>query len=467
MRMPFHWGPRSLSARVFWLTVSIIFVVDILVMMPGLGQEWRSCLKNRVMLAELAATLIPPQTANNPSDAQTRAAVSALSGMQAISLIGNGGEIALLPENSGLRQDPVVVLDHAGAWQSIWQADRDVLGICAPYVPVIAAFPLRSDTRIEVVMAQAPVMARLRNYAVQMVIFSLTVALITGGLVYAALNHLLVKPMRIMTASVVAFRRDPEYARLSSLKWLSRRGEDEISRAARELVIMQEELRTALWRNAQLAALGTAVAKISHDLRNILASALLVAGRLQEASDPPIRKAAVSLISSMERAVEMVSRTVVESGEPPPVSRSPVVLRDLVAEVSAFIREGENGLAIDNLVPGSLVLPLDRNQIYRVLVNLLRNAAEAGASHVSLAVEEEAGVTQMVVADNGPGLPRKALSGLFRPFVGSGREGGTGLGLAIARDLVRAHGGDLLLRNTGPSGTEFVMSLPDTETENA
>jgi len=64
-----------------------------------------------------------------------------------------------------------------------------------------------------------------------------------------------------------------------------------------------------------------------------------------------------------------------------------------------------------------------------------------------------------VVADNGPGLPLKVQENLFRPFTGSGRRGGTGLGLAIARDLVRAHGGDLLLRSTGKDGTVFVMSL--------
>jgi signal transduction histidine kinase len=117
-------------------------------------------------------------------------------------------------------------------------------------------------------------------------------------------------------------------------------------------------------------------------------------------------------------------------------------------------------MAIVNLVPATLVLSLDRNQIHRVLANLLRNAAEAQASRAVLTTQVENGVTQLVVADNGPGLPRKALAGLFRPFAGSGRNGGTGLGLAIARDLVRAHGGDLLLRKTGPEGTEFVLSLP-------
>jgi signal transduction histidine kinase len=466
-RMPFIGPPRSLSAQVFWLTVGIVLGVDILVMMPGMGREWQSCLQVKLAQAELVAILVPG--ADTMQNARTRDALSALSGTVAITLIGGGEEIPILPENQKLRQDPDVDLDHFGLLGSVWQADREVLGLSAPYVPVVAKLPLRPDTRIEVVLSQAPVAARLRSYAGRMMALSAAVALITGGLVYVVLDRLLVQPMRIMTASIVAFRRYPEYARLSGLKWLSAKSGDEISRAAQELVIMQDDLRTALWRNARLAALGTIVAKISHDLRNILGSALLLAERLRDNNDPSVKQPANALTTVIERAVELVSRTVDEAGgRPPPVSRAPVLLRELVDEVAAFIRQGEYNpggslMAIENLVPSGLVLPLDRNQIYRVLVNLLQNAAEAGASRAMLKTEEADGVTQLVVADNGPGLPRKALAGLFRPFTESGREGGTGLGLAIARDLVRAHGGDLLLRKTGPAGTEFVMSLPAME----
>jgi signal transduction histidine kinase len=375
-------------------------------------------------------------------------------------LISGNEAISIMPAGKPLRMDASVDLDRVGRWQSAWWADREAFGLCAPFLPVLDAFPAGANTQIEVVIWHRPLVAHLRAYVARTVTYSAFVALLTGGLVYATLDRLLVKPMRIMTANIVAFRRDPEYARLGGLKWLSRKGDDEISGAARELVAMQDELRTALWRNAQLAALGTAIAKISHDLRNILGSALLAAGRFQAHDDPAIRQESSSLVASMERAVELVTQTIDSAGgRPPPVSRSPVILRELVDEVADFIREGKTGMAIVNLVPGTLVLPLDRNKIYRVLANLLRNAAEAQASRAVLTTEIENGVTQLVVADNGPGLPRKALAGLFRPFAGSGRNGGTGLGLAIARDLVRAHGGDLWLRKTGPEGTEFIMSL--------
>jgi len=227
---------------------------------------------------------------------------------------------------------------------------------------------------------------------------------------------------------------------------------------------MQDELRAALWRNARLAAVGTAVAKISHDLRNILTSALLVADRLQETSDPVAKRAANTLIPAVERAAQLVTRTVDFAREgPPPVTRSAVVVRELVEETAQVVRPDGAGVEIENLVPPGLVLALDRTHIFRVLLNLMRNAAEAGAEKITLSVAIKAGVTRLTVRDNGPGLPLRVQDNLFKPFTGSGRHGGTGLGLAIARDLIRAHGGELTLAHTGMTGTAFVMELAVSE----
>ena len=110
------------------------------------------------------------------------------------------------------------------------------------------------------------------------------------------------------------------------------------------------------------------------------------------------------------------------------------------------------------------MLPLDRAQIYRVLVNLMKNAAEAGAKSIRLTTERDGAVTQLRVTDDGPGLPLRVQDNLFKPFTSSGRYGGTGLGLAIARDLIRAHGGDLILEQTGPRGTVFCMDLSASDT---
>ncbi|MBV8334689.1 MAG: ATP-binding protein, partial [Alphaproteobacteria bacterium] len=91
---------------------------------------------------------------------------------------------------------------------------------------------------------------------------------------------------------------------------------------------------------------------------------------------------------------------------------------------------------------------------------LARNAAEAGAHTVRLATIRQNGVIAIDFADDGPGLPPKARENLFRPFFGSARPGGSGLGLAIAREVMRAHGGELVLVESTGAGTVFRLTLP-------
>jgi len=350
---------------------------------------------------------------------------------------------------------------------SMWRADAEVVGLGARRIAVTAPDELANGMALQLVVDGRALAQHLRAYTMHIAALSIIIALVTGALVFAALDRLLVRPMRIMTASIVGFRQDPERTGMSDLNWLTKRRDDEISDAARELAVMQDELRAALWRNARLAALGTAVAKISHDLRNILSAALLVADRFEETDDPAIQRAARTLIPAVERAAELVSRTVDFAREgPPAINRGRVVLRELVEEAASAMRPEENEIAIRNDVPAQVVLPLDRAQIYRVLMNLLRNATEAGAKKIVLSTEEENGLVSLLVEDDGPGLPEKVKQNLFKPFTGSGRRGGTGLGLAIARDLVRAHGGDLVVRRTDQWGTVFVMGLATSDVPN-
>jgi signal transduction histidine kinase len=456
--------PRSLSARVLWLTVAIILLVEIVILMPSLGRERETWLWDRITQAHLAAFSVSVAGEDEGVTTATRNALLKLSGTEALQLMAPGKTTLLLAPQAAMPAGALIDLDQEDLFQSIWRADLEVLGLGPAHLLVAAASPLDKTMQVRIIINGQVLASHLRSYVGHIAALSVVIALVTGILVFAALDRLLVRPMRILTASIVGFRQDPETAGLTSLAGLSNRRDDEIAGAARELAVMQDELRAALWRNARLAAVGTSVAKISHDLRNILTSALLVADRLQETADPVVKRAANTLIPAVERAAELVSRTVDFAREgPPAITRGPVVLRELVDEAAAVVRPGNADLTIENLVPGSVTLPLDKAQIYRVLVNLMRNAAEAGASRIVLSIEGENGMTRLTVADNGPGLPKKVQDKLFQPFTGSGRRGGTGLGLAIARDLVRAHGGDLLLQRTGPDGTVFVMGLASSE----
>jgi signal transduction histidine kinase len=417
---------RSLSARVLWLTVT---------------------------QAHLAAYAV--EYANGGDDEATREMLMKLAGVRAITIDRPGTPVVLQPPG-GVAPGPIVDLAHETLLHSTRRALTLLVGLQGGDETVMAPATVANNGVLHVVVDTAD----LGAFAA----LSVIVALITGLLVFAALDRLLVRPMQIMTASIVGFRQDPEHATQSDISWLADRPDDEISLAARELKVMQEEMRAALWRNARLAALGTAVAKISHDLRNILSSALLVADRLHESEDPEAKRAARTLIPAVERAAQLVSRTVDFAREgPPAITRSAVRVRELVDEATQVLRPEEVGITVDNEVPENLVLALDRAQIYRVLVNLMRNAVEAGADALSLSILNGRGSTKLSVCDNGPGLPLRVQDNLFKPFTGSGRYGGTGLGLAIARDLIRAHGGELVLDSTGPRGTVFVMDLATTE----
>lgn len=451
--------PHSLSARVFWLIAGVILLVELLIVIPGLGRERQDWLWERVTQGRVAAFAV--RDGASVAQPQLRDTLLRLADISGVMLSGGARPVSVLPDRTppaGLDID----LDHESLLTSMWRADQALFGRPPPYMRVHAHCPRRPAMTITVIVSERKLAEHLRAYLANTALLALLLAIVTGGLTYAALHRQLVRPMRIMTAGIAEIRRNPGYGGLAGLKWLSTSGGGEIARAASELVAMQDDMRAALWRNARLAALGTAVAKISHDLRNILTSALLVADRFHHHADPAVRQASNTLIPAMERAVELVSRTVDFAQEgPPAVIRSPVPLAALVDEVAEMLRTTNGRTAIDNQVPHGLVLPLDRNQIYRVLVNLLRNAAEAGATRIALRLDEDAMMFTLVIADNGPGLPKKVVANLFRPFSGSGRNGGTGLGLAIARDLARAHGGDLALRRTGPGGTEFALTFSD------
>jgi signal transduction histidine kinase len=263
--------------------------------------------------------------------------------------------------------------------------------------------------------------------------------------------------MRRLIDSIAEFRADPERGAPLDPENISLFADDEMAVAGRELSALQRELRVALSRNARLSELGAAVAKVSHDLRNILSGALLVADRLATNPDPQTAQAGELLTHSVERANELIRQTLEFTRDgPPPLTRSLFALRDLVDE--AIEGAAPMGFAARNSVDADLTVEADYEKLLRVFENLLRNAGEAGARMVRIGAQITKERVSIRVEDDGPGLAEELRANLFRPFV-SGRRGGTGLGLAIARELMRAHGGDIELVETGPSGTAFQLIL--------
>src|SRR5439155_17822247 len=229
----------------------------------------------------------------------------------------------------------------------------------------------------EVLLDEAPLRNELWDFGIRILELSLVLSLVTAALVYLSLQWLLVRPMRRITASMIEFRQDPEDA---ARVIAAGRRRDEIGVAERELAVLQRTVRQALGERARLAALGTAVTKINHDLRNILATARLVTDGLAASAAPEVRRIAPRLLDAIDRAVALCTRTLDFSREgAPPLAPSRFPLAKLIEEIGPGLAVPEAELAIEWAIPPGLAIEADRDQLYRVFLNLARNAVEAGA----------------------------------------------------------------------------------------
>jgi signal transduction histidine kinase len=322
---------------------------------------------------------------------------------------------------------------------------------------------------IEFVATDTELKKALSSYLWRLVAIVAGVSALAGVIVYFALNLFLVRPMQRITFAMERFRADPEDP-AAQIQLSGRR--DEIGRAEAELDRMQADLRVALNSRARLAALGEAVAKINHDLKNMLTSAQLASERLAASKDPKVSQALPRLERALDRAVKLAADVLVygKTQEAAPEAQS-VRLGEALTEAAAEARLADAGVRLVSRVPAAERVLADADQLHRILVNLLRNARQAiehqehaaAAGRIEVSVETLGGASLIRIADNGPGVPERIRERLFQPFAGSGRPDSTGLGLAIAKELAQGHGGDLTLSVTGPQGTVFELRLPSAD----
>jgi signal transduction histidine kinase len=193
---------------------------------------------------------------------------------------------------------------------------------------------------------------------------------------------------------------------------------------------------------------------------------MLLSDRLDQSQDPDVRRVTPRLVEAMDRAAKLCSETLsfarTQAGAP---HRSRFPLRPLVDEVGqAALGTDQGPVRWRNEVSADATLNADRDQLFRVLLNLARNAEEAMADDgglISISAWRQRGRVVIELADTGKGVPPAAQAHLFEAFAGSSRPGGTGRGLPIAREFRRARGGDVGLAHTGDDGTAFRLTLPD------
>ncbi len=457
---------RSLSARLLVLTIAFVMLAEILIYAPSIANfrhNWLQDQADSAHLAILALEAAPEELVSQDLKAQL------LSRVGAYAVVLKRADRRLLLYTAP--PPPVDVTVKLRDWSllgDIGAAFATMLRSGDPTMRLISPTRQDTDLEVEVMFNEARLRADMIAHSRNILLLSIFISLITGTLLYLALQWMMVRPMRRITEDITQFSQDP--------KDLSRGVEetarsDEIGVAQSVLAEMQRDLRAALRQQENLAALGSAVSKINHDLRGILSTAVLLSDRLSGLDNPEVKRVATPLIQAIDRAIGLCTQTLTYArDEGPELSRSRFRLSELVDEVAAelMVLEGDadaapcSGPKVENQVGADVIVEADRDQIYRVFSNLGRNAFEAGARRVTIqAVETLDPGISIDVADDGPGLARAAREGLFEPFKGSARKGGTGLGLVIARDVMQAHGGDLALVRSGDDGTVFRLTFSE------
>lgn len=451
----------SLSARLLMLTIVFVMLAEFLIWAPSISRFRKSYLEEHLLRAHLA-TLALEALPDKMPDRHLEDVLLQQTNAYGIVLKGPRRRTLILAHGMPPEVDVTVDLREKGFLRWIGEAFMAMNQDKNRVIRVIGMSPKRPEVTVELIMDEEPMRHAMYAYSTRILSLSIVISLFTAGLVYLTLRWLMVRPIQRITNSIAEFRRAPEDAS-RQLKVSERT--DELGLTERELAIMQDELRQALSQRRRLAALGAAVTKINHDLRNSLATAVLAFDKLATVNDPEVKRVLPRLYDSVDRAVQLCSQTLDYAVDTSPTLKpTRFHLQELIAEAAAGLRHAEpqpdGTIRVDNRVPFEIDLEADRQQLYRVFSNLVRNSRDAGAARVEVSARYENGAVVVDIADDGPGLSEKARANLFQPFTGSTRKGGTGLGLVIAQDVVKAHGGDIECVEDARTGALFRIRLP-------
>lgn len=443
-----------------------VILAELFILLPSIAGFRLDYLESRLERAQIASLALLATDESLATDLESE-------------LLQNAGVFNVVLRRDDIRQlvlsspipGPISATYDLRAGGVVQTIDDALVTLFRPHnevIRVIGAPVNQAGQLIEITMETAPLREAMIDYAMRLLAVSAAFSILTAVLLFTAAQRLILVPIRRVISHMSAYASAPEDARHIIIPDARLA---ELREAEAALAAMQKTVTSSLKQKERMAQLGQAVAKISHDLRNILTTAQIFADRLEDSADPKVRRAAPKLVNSITRAVNLCETTLAfGKAEEPAPTLSRFNLSQLAAEViEAESLAGEGAGPVDFLtdIPPSLMIRADRDQLYRVLSNLVRNARQAieGARQPGT-IEIGGGETDsgwwIRVGDTGPGLPDKAREYLFQPFTGSTRKGGTGLGLTIAADLVRGHGGRLELLRSDSEGSQFCIHIPRT-----
>lgn len=455
----------GLSLKLILLTIVFVMISEVAAFVPSISSYRISYLEERLATAEAASVLLGssawsdvPRTVQDELLASVGATAIVLRTGDATRLLATVEMPPSVDEIADLRQTDLLgstaaALSTLMAWQP---RTLRVIG------------PEKGGRNLELVISDRPLRAAMMSFAATMLIVSAVISILTALFIYVSLQRMLIRPMRRLAQAMVRYSEDPEdKARIVEPSGRS----DEIGIAEDKLAAMQNHLTETLAQKRHLADLGLAVSKVNHDLRNLLASAQLFSDRIAALPDPAVQRFAPKLIASLGRAIDYCQSTLTygRAREREPQRRLVALTRIShdVAEVLGL--DNHPTIRFESRIEPGFEIDADPEQLFRVVLNLCRNAVQAMEGEADPAVvrrlwieaRRDGSVVTIRICDTGPGVSVKAREHLFQAFQGGARPGGTGLGLAIAAEIVRAHGGTIGLVEHGAPGAVFEISMPD------
>jgi signal transduction histidine kinase len=461
-------APRfGLSTRVLLLVVAFVMVTEIIVYVPILANFRDNWLRRRLSAAYTATLVLEAAPRSMVPEALTQQLLKNVK-VRIIVLNAQGTRRIVAAANLPREVDEFYDLRHTNFIDALAATFRTYIAPADRVVTILGDAPTPGDA-IEVTMDEALLTAHLRQFSKRILLISLTIAVIVASLAVFSINLMVLRPVRRLTSNLIEFGADPENA--ANIIVPSGHGH-EIGRAEEALATMQEILVRELNQKKHLAALGLAVAKINHDMRNMLGSAQLLSDRLAYVTDPLAQRIAPKLVATLDRAIRFCQATLTYGRAADEVPRPALMeLRSVVSEAAdtAALCGSEKIIFVNDVAEGFEIFA-DPEQMFRAITNLIRNGFEAlvragptpgQAARVRASAHYEGDMAVIEISDTGPGVPPMVRAQLFTPFSSSSRPGGSGLGLAIAADLVRAHGGTIALVNADAAiGATFRVSLP-------
>ena len=459
---------RRLSSKLLLLTIGFVMLAEMLLFIPSVALERQGWLDDRAEQAGLLAHALTGVPNYEASEILTKQFMEDTDVAQ-MSAKRNGQRELVLGENP-IDNGRMISLDlrESNRFPSLIAPVQDVFSGPKDVLRVTAESTVPGQEALELLIVRHNLRMALLDYLNRIFWWSLGIAIITGTLIYWAMSALIIRPVQQLAEDMTAFREDPERRR--NIQTRSKR-RDEIGQLQREFTDVKQSQRAAFRQRERLAGLGLAVAKINHDLRNVLSSALLISDRLSMNPDEKMAEMGERLTRTVERGIglteDVLSYSKAETADPQ-IQETRIAFT--IGEAASDVIAKFPGTQFRNTVPTDLMVQTDPDHAYRIFQNLFKNAAQAMAAHggetrrLNVSAEIRDDRAELRVSDTGPGLPDRARDNLFKAFSGGQAHNSstksTGLGLSISKELAKAQGGDLNLMSTDESGTRFLLTLP-------